>query len=126
MRRISTLNPLAVARWLFVINALIWFALGITSLGRISSSNPESTVTLWVVVILMFGNALAMLISGIGITTQHKLFYFFALAILAVNIILTFTDQFGMFDFITLVVDLVILALLIASWCSFFQERNNI
>jgi hypothetical protein len=33
--------------------------------------------------------------------------------VLAVNILLTFTDQFGLFDFLTLLLDLVLLALVL-------------
>ena len=77
----------------------------------------------WMVAIMMFGNAYAMMISGIGILSRRKIFYLLALAVIIVNIVLTFTDQFGLFDFVTLVIDGVILALLIASWGRFFSSE---
>jgi len=40
--------------------------------------------------------------------------FYVALAVLLVNIVLTFTDQFGLFDLLTLLLDLIILALLLA------------
>ena len=121
LRKITTIDPIRITRWLFILNALIWLVFGITSILRMSRANPEHTFTMWVVAILMFSNAAAMLVSGIGITTQRRIFYLFALAVLGVNIVLTFTDQFGLFDFITLVIDIIILALLVASRRSFFR-----
>jgi uncharacterized membrane protein YhaH (DUF805 family) len=46
--------------------------------------------------------------------TGRRPFYYLALAVMAINIILTFTDQFGLLDFLTLVIDLAIVAILIA------------
>jgi hypothetical protein len=74
---------------------------------------------MWVVGILMFGNAGAMLLAGIGIGKPRRLFYLFAMAVLAVNIILTFTDQFGIFDLLTLLAFLI----LARSW---YLRRNEL
>lgn len=64
--------------------------------------------------ILVFGNAAAMLLAGIVIGWPRRLFYLFALAVLGVNIVLTFTDQVGIWDVLTLLVDLALVGLLIA------------
>ena len=53
--------------------------------------------------------------AGIGIGRRRRLFYFFAMAILAVNIILTVTDEFGLLDLATLLIDLVLLGPLIVT-----------
>lgn len=53
--------------------------------------------------------------AGIVIGKPNRLFYFFGVMVLAINIILTVTDQFGVLDLITLVIDMVILGLLIAT-----------
>ena len=103
------------AQVLLYINAAIWLILGIATLLRVSQNNPESTFSLWIISILMAGNAGMMLLCGWGLGTGHRLFYYLALAVMAVNILLTFTDQFGLLDFLTLVIDLAILALLISS-----------
>ena len=70
-------------------------------------------VVLWLIVVLMFGNAGAMLLSGWGLRRRNRWFYALALAVLCVNIILTFTDQVGIYDWITLIIDLAILAILV-------------
>jgi hypothetical protein len=62
----------------------------------------------------MSGNAAAMLGSGFRLGKQQKRFYYFALAALVVNTILTLTDEYGIFDFITLIIDAGLWGLLIA------------
>jgi hypothetical protein len=54
-----------------------------------------------------------MVVVGVGLARRQNIFYYLALAILAVNIVLTVTDQFGLFDAITLIFDLAILARLL-------------
>jgi lysylphosphatidylglycerol synthetase-like protein (DUF2156 family) len=110
---LKSITPLKAAQALFFLNAAIWLAFGVVSLVRLKSTNPDFAVTAAFIAVLMFGNATAMLVSGWGIGKRWKWFYYLALAVLAVNILLTFTDEFGAFDFITLVIDLVLLGLLI-------------
>jgi hypothetical protein len=102
------------ARALFYVNAAVWMLLGAASLVRMAGNSADPGVTLLVVAMLMFGNAAAML-WGLGLGKQNRLFYFFAIAVLVVNIILTFTDQFGVLDFATLAIDVVLFGLLIAT-----------
>ena len=111
------------AQALFFANAVIWLLLGITSLGRLAGSSTGQTTAMLMVVLLMFGNASAMLVAGAGIGKQHRLFYTFGLAVLAINIILTVTDQFGLLDFITLAIDVVLLALLLVTRARYSTAR---
>jgi hypothetical protein len=101
------------AQALFYLNAVIWLVIGVVSLVRMANDSPDHRVTAAIVAVLMFGNAAAMLISGLGLGTRNKWLYFLAVAVIVVNIILTVTDQFGLLDFITLVIDVVLLGLLI-------------
>lgn len=66
-----------------------------------------------VIALLMLGNAGAFLLAGLGLSKPRRLTWLFALAVLAVNLVLTFTDQVGALDLITAAIDLVILGLLI-------------
>ena len=100
------------ARGLFFLNAAIWLVLGIVSLVRLGGNEGGVMVAL-VVAVLMFGNAGAMALSGALLGKRRLLFYLFALAVLAVNIVLTFTDQVGALDWITFAVDLVLVGILI-------------
>lgn len=100
-------------RWLFFLNAAIWAALAVVSLARMKDSGAIPLWAALVIAVLMFGNAAAMLASGMLIGRRRKLFYYPALLLLLVNILLTFTDQFGALDLATLLIDLVLLALLL-------------
>ena len=105
-------RPVILAQRIFYLNAAIWLVFGILGIIRLSK-NDNPSITLTVVAILLFGNVGAMLVSGLGLAKRNKRFYLFALAVLIVNILLTFTDQFGFFDFLTLLLDLGLLWLLI-------------
>lgn len=108
-RRTVSLDSLTVI--LFVVNAAIWIAFGISTLVRMEGQG----VVAWVLAGLMFGNAGAMLLSGWGLAKEKKGFFYLAVALVAVNILLTIADEFGLFDLIVLLIDLVLLALLIAT-----------
>jgi len=112
-----TKTPLVVrsAQALFFLNTLIWLAFGIVTLVRMTDGYPGQAVMAVVIGGMMFGNALLMLVSGLCIGKARKLSFVFALAVLAINILLTLTDQFGVYDFATLVIDLAILGLLLAA-----------
>lgn len=102
------------AQVLFFLNAAIWLAFGVWSLVRLGRGSAHQTLTLWIVAILMFGNVGAMLLSGVGLGSRQRRFFWLAVAVLAVNIVLTVTDEFGIFDALTLALDLALLGLLVA------------
>lgn len=103
-----------VAQALFFLNAAIWVLFGIASVLRLSAATSANALTAVVVAVLMFGNAAAMLWSGVTIARRQKRFYALALAVLLINIVLTFTDQFGLFDLLTLLLDVALLGILLA------------
>jgi len=101
------------AQRLFFINALIWLALGMYTLIGMVGRYPGQ-VTVYVVGVMMLGNVAAMALSGILLGRTNKWFYYFAMSVLIVNILLTFTDQVGFFDLATFVIDLIIFWILIS------------
>lgn len=114
-------TALTAARWLLFLNATFWLALGLAMLVGGSRMGLNSPAARWIILALMVGNAAIMLISGWGLGTGRRLFYFLALGVLAVNILLTFTDEFGPLDLLTLLIDLTILVLLLANWKRFLK-----
>jgi hypothetical protein len=112
------------AQGLFFLNAAIWLVFGIVSVVRLAG-NAGQEVTALVVAILMFGNAGAVALSGVLLGKRRLLFYLFALAVLAVNGVLTFTDQVGAFDWITFALDLVLLGILIVARKEFVGGRRD-
>jgi hypothetical protein len=103
------------ARILLALNGLIWLLLAIFTLLRLDGARPGMIV----VAVLMVGNAGAMLLAARLITRRRRIFYLFTLALLLVNIFLTFADQFGLLDLLTLLVDLVLLSILLLRWHHF-------
>jgi len=110
---------------LLCLNAIVWLLFGIISLLRLSARYSEQSFVLVIIAIMMFGNVIAMLLTAWLLGKQKKLFYILALIVLFVNIILTFTDQFGLFDFITLLIDLIILGLLLTKRNSFYNHSDT-
>lgn len=102
-----------LARSLFYVNAATWLGLAVVSLLRLSGRSGPALTPL-IVATLMAGNAAAMALAGILLGRPRKHWYLAALALLAVNILLTFTDQFGLLDFLTLIVDLAAAGLLLS------------
>ena len=54
-----------------------------------------------------------MLLCAWLIGKRKKLFYLLTLAVMMVNLILTFTDQFGGFDLATLLLDMLVCGIMI-------------
>ena len=102
-----------IAQSLFFINACVWLVIAVNSILRLESISNTPMVVLWVVIILMFANAGAMFVTGLWLGRQSKWAFFFALAVLLVNILLTFTDQVGFYDIVTVLLDIGTLGLLL-------------
>lgn len=99
-------------RNLFVLNAILWFGLAtylVVEMVSFGNGLPAILVGFF-----MYVNSGGMLFSGIMLHKRKRWAYPFGLVFLFANILLTFTDQFGVMDLITLVLDLVILAVLIS------------
>ena len=109
------------ARWLFVCLGLIWVGFGVWSIMRIAGQASNAPAALpWMVGILMFVNALLLSWIGWGIGRGNRLYFYFGLLLLAVNIFFTFTDQFGALDLLTLSINIVLMILLVAGHSTFF------
>lgn len=105
-------NLTRAAQALFVLNTIVWIALGIESLLHLDARQPVPPIVALVIALLMFGNAGAMLLAALGLGQRKRLFVYFASALIAINIVLTVTDQFGALDLATLVIDVILLGLL--------------
>ena len=110
---LSGRGSLRLAQVLFYLNALIWLSFGLFSLARLRAAPSASPLALAVIAVLMAGNAAAMFIAGATLALRSRLAHAFALAVLLANILLTFTDQFGLFDLLTLLLDLILLILIV-------------
>ena len=111
---------LKIARALFFLNALTWVGFGIYLFLEMTGFNNRLSAV--IVAIFMLGNAAAMFISGLLIYRRIKWGYYFSVAVVALNIILTFTDQFGIADFLTLLVDIVLFMILLSLSNLYFSK----
>jgi hypothetical protein len=102
--------PVRAAQALFLLMAAVWFVFGVWTLVR-----GGGVTMAWILSVLMFGNAAALLGVGWGLGKQQRRFFYLGLALLAVNIVLTVTDEFGPLDLATLLIDVALLCLLIAT-----------
>ncbi len=91
-------------------------------MGKDSLDSPFATV---IIATLMLGNTAAMWVSGYGLGKNRKIYYYFGTIVLIVNLVLTLTDQVGLFDWITLVIDLVLVGLLLATRTSFLHLSES-
>jgi lysylphosphatidylglycerol synthetase-like protein (DUF2156 family) len=115
------MDKLKITRTLFYLNATIWLAIGLLSLARLERGGVTPMWVQGFIALLILANAGAMLLAGWGLGRRRRLTYLFALAVVLVNILLTFTDQVGFLDWITLALDVVILGFLIVVWKIFYN-----
>jgi hypothetical protein len=119
----GTATVVNASRVLFILLGLVWLGIGLWSIPRIqdaSSRVPDGL--LWAIAILMFINAILLVWVGWKIGNGNNLYYYFGLLLLAGNILLTFTDEFGFFDLLTLLINIALLVLLIAGRSKFVQN----
>jgi len=122
MRKFGSLISIKAAQVLLGLTAIIWVSFGAVSLFTLAEQNPEQIVLFGLIAILMFGNAGAMLLASWLLGKRWKSGFYLALAVLLVNVILTLTDQFGIFDLITFILDLILLGILIAKRSVFIRS----
>ena len=101
------------AQALFYINAAIWFLRGILDLSDLGKTKPDHSLSGTTAANFMFGNAGAMILCAFFIGRHNKNFYFFAVALLFINILFIITDPLNVIDFITLMIDLILIGILI-------------
>lgn len=97
--------------YLFFITAIVLVVFGISSFTRVNT-DPDMKMMYNIYAVLMFGDAIAMLICGLYINRQMKLIYWFAVVVLSLNIILTVFDQVGLIDVLFMLLNVVTLAVL--------------
>ena len=116
--------PVKIAAGLFLLIGVIWIIFSLITMFR-SATKPSLPAGLfWILVVLMVGNGLLLIGTGWGVYQRRPLFYWFGLVWLLVNIILTFTDQFGFFDLVTLFIDLGIVGLLVFRRKQFYSREK--
>ncbi len=96
-----------VTRVLFFLTTAILAALTILSFLRAFMGTDLRIYIIYSV--LMAGDAACMLICGLFLNRKIKPIFWFAVTLLSLNIILTIFDQFGLADFLFLLLNLITL-----------------
>lgn len=104
-----------IAQILCYLSAAIWLILGIISLGKLQQDQAVPVVVLFLMAVMMLINAAVFMVSGYGLGKRNRWLYYLGLAVVSVNLVLTVTDQVGFYDWIVLVINVVLLVLLVAA-----------
>ena len=104
-----------ITRYFFYLLAAVWLATGIGYLGQ-----SDGRLIFYIIASLMFACILVFILLGMFIT--KKPVYWLGVAALSVSIVLTIFDQFGLADFIVLILFTVPLIIMLAQRKEFFQE----
>lgn len=105
----QTSKMLKLARSLFFINAAVWLIFGALGFMRAMTSTSDLRLILSV---LMIANAAVMIWFGVVIVTGRNWVLFLAILYMALNVVLSITDQFGWIDAIILLLNLSLLGIL--------------
>lgn len=114
-------SAIPLVRALFFITAIALVFLGAGSFLR-DTVNPDMKIIYGIYAVLMFGDAIAMLVCGLYIVRQIKLIFWIAVIILSLNIILTIFDQFGWIDFLFSLLNVITLAALLVYRKEFLSQ----
>lgn len=98
---------------LLYLKAAIWIYLGIMYFSYVGS--PNAFVPLWAVIGLFIANALISIFLAWKFTTGKLIYYYAIFFFILMNILLTITDQFGLWDAVSLIIDIGIIGLLLTS-----------
>jgi MFS family permease len=100
-------------RGLFVVNGLIWLCFSLRGLILTDTAYglpPESS---WIISVMMAGNGVALLVFGWLVKLRERRFNNFAVAYVGLNAVLSITDEAGLFDYLVLSLNLMLLVLLL-------------
>jgi FtsH-binding integral membrane protein len=106
------LSTFDLTRSLFLFTVVVLTVFGIGSLLRITA-NPDRTLLYGFYAFAMFGDALAMLFCVWLLHKRMKFAFHISVLVLVLNILPTIFDQFGLVDFLFVLLNLFTLGALV-------------
>jgi hypothetical protein len=107
-----TLSAFQATRYFFLFTVGILVVFGLVSFLRITA-NPGRTVLYGFYALAMFADAALMLYCALQLGRRTRLIFLLSVGVLALNILLTIFDQFGLVDLLFVTLNLITLAALI-------------
>ncbi len=115
-------GQVSLAQRLFQLIAAIWLVFAVLTVLNIQAQLRVSPGLAWTLAIMMFANAGLLFWVGRGLARRSQRYYLLALSVLAANILLTITDDFGIYDAITLAIDIVLFVWLLITRSSYTES----
>ena len=100
---------LKLTQILFFVNTAVWLVFGVLGFTQAITSTSDLRL---IYSVLMVANAAVLLWFGVVIVRAQNHIIFLAILYMALNVVLSITDQFGWIDAIILLLNLTILGLL--------------
>ena len=104
---------LKLTQALFFVNAAIWFLFGAINLIRVMETG---SAVRWILTAVMIANAAILVWFGVDIADEQTQLFPLVIVYVALNAVLSITDQFGWIDFLVLLLNLCLLGLLFIIW----------
>jgi hypothetical protein len=113
---------LKLTRYFFFLNAAVWLIVGTLGFIQVTASMRDWRLILSV---LMIANAIVMIWFGVMIISGRSWIFFLAILYVALNAVLSITDQFGWIDALILLLNLCLLGLLFLARHGMNQAAKN-
>lgn len=114
-----------IALIFILLNALIFFVLGVLIAGGWHSGIPDDAALKWIMMLGMFGGAIVLALLYMLLAKRRRLAFFIALVALALIMMLTIFDQVGWIDLVMLLITFIPFALLILGRRWFLQKKTK-
>lgn len=118
----NRMKLILIARWGYVLLGIFWFVLGLLSVADFINSGGTFSGFDWIISCLVFLNALGLVFIGWMLGKGQPWIYYFGLFVLGMNILLTFTDQFGIIDLIYLVLSMSLFVYLLITRAHYTRQ----
>ena len=111
---------LKLTRTMLFVNAATWLVFG--GMGFLRAQTNSNNLR-FLLSILMVVNAIVMLVLGLLLTSERSWVFFGGILYMALNVVLSITDQFGWLDALILLLNLIVLGLLFVTRQRFKQAH---
>jgi hypothetical protein len=119
------LKLVRIAKRAYFILGVVWFVFGLVRITGLLSEDRILSNAEWIAAILMFANALVLVLIGRWLKEDQRWPYYFGLLVLLTNILLTITDDFGVFDLIYLALAISLFVFLIITRAHYISNSQS-